>query len=146
MHTHQTYNQQVHRLDGNGRHDNSIALHKKTIIYVLTIETGTSSCQNRRREQQGDRDVYLATRPESGRYLHGRKDSIRWIDCLDAGNAGEDERQEDSFLIQSGDELIEVCESEIKTIHKAHTWPSWSLLFGGSSLLVHLLTIDEPFN
>lgn len=44
----------------------------------------------------------------------------KWIDCLDAEDAGEDERQEDSILIQSGDELIEVYESEIKAIQKAH--------------------------
>ena len=44
----------------------------------------------------------------------------KWIDCLDAEDAGEDERQEDSILIQNGDELIEVYESEIKAIQKAH--------------------------
>ena len=44
----------------------------------------------------------------------------KWIDCLDAENAGEDERQEDSILIQNGDKLIEVYESEIKAIQKAH--------------------------
>ena len=43
----------------------------------------------------------------------------KWIDCLDAEDAGEDERQEDSILIQNGDELIEVYESEIKAIQKA---------------------------
>lgn len=44
----------------------------------------------------------------------------KWIDCLDAEDAGEDERKEDSILLQNGDELIEVYESEIKTIQKAH--------------------------
>lgn len=44
----------------------------------------------------------------------------KWIDCLDAEDAGEDESQEDSILIQNGDELIEVYESEIKAIQKAH--------------------------
>lgn len=51
----------------------------------------------------------------NGKTVHGR-----WIDCLDAEDAGEDERQEDSILIQNGDELIEVYESEIKAIQKAH--------------------------
>ncbi len=44
----------------------------------------------------------------------------KWIDCLGAEDAGEDERQEGSILIQNGDELIEVYESEIKAIQKAH--------------------------
>lgn len=44
----------------------------------------------------------------------------KWIDCLDAEDAGEDERQENSILIQNGDEFIEVYESEIKAIQKAH--------------------------
>lgn len=50
-----------------------------------------------------------------GKAVHGR-----WIDCLDAEDAGDDERQEDSILIQNGDELIEIYESEIKAIQKAH--------------------------
>lgn len=50
-----------------------------------------------------------------GKIVHGR-----WIDCLDAEDAGEDERQEDSILLESGEELIEVYESEIRTIQKAH--------------------------
>lgn len=44
----------------------------------------------------------------------------KWVDCLDAADAGEDERQEDSILIQSEDRLIEIYESEIKAIRKAH--------------------------
>lgn len=47
----------------------------------------------------------------------------KWVDCLDAEDAedaGDDERQEDSILIQNGDELIEIYESEIKAIQKAH--------------------------
>jgi len=40
----------------------------------------------------------------------------KWIDCLDAEDAGEDERQEDSILIQNGDELIEV---DIRASQKA---------------------------
>lgn len=51
---------------------------------------------------------------------NGKTARGRWIDCLDAEDAGEDERQEDSILIQNGDELIEVYESEIKAIQKAH--------------------------
>lgn len=51
----------------------------------------------------------------NGKTVHGK-----WIDCLDAEDTGEDERQEDSILIQNGDELIEVYESEIKAIQKAH--------------------------
>lgn len=50
-----------------------------------------------------------------GKAVHGR-----WIDRLDAEDAGDDERQEDSILIQNGDELIEIYESEIKAIQKAH--------------------------
>lgn len=50
-----------------------------------------------------------------GKTVHGR-----WIDCLDAEDAGEDERQEDSILIQNGDEFIEIYESEIKAIQKTH--------------------------
>lgn len=44
----------------------------------------------------------------------------KWVDCLDAEDADDDERQEDSILIQNGDELIEIYESEIKAIQKAH--------------------------
>lgn len=43
----------------------------------------------------------------------------KWIDCFDAEDAGEDERQEDSILIENGDMLIEIYESEIKAIRKA---------------------------
>ena len=52
--------------------------------------------------------------------MTGKTARGKWIDCLDAEDAGEDERQEDSILIQNGDELIEVYESEIKAIQKAH--------------------------
>lgn len=44
-----------------------------------------------------------------------------WIDWLTAEDAGEDERQEDSILIQAkSGALTEVYLSEIKTIQKAH--------------------------
>ncbi len=39
-----------------------------------------------------------------------------WIDCLNGEDANEDERQEDSILMQSGEDLIEVYDSEIKSI------------------------------
>lgn len=42
-----------------------------------------------------------------------------WIDCLDAEDANDEERQEDSILIERGGELIEIYESEIRTIQKA---------------------------
>ena len=39
-----------------------------------------------------------------------------WIDRLNGEDANEEERQEDSILIQSGEDLIEVYDSEIKSI------------------------------
>lgn len=50
-----------------------------------------------------------------GKTVHGK-----WIDCLDAEDAGDDERQEDSILLENGAELIEVYASEIRAIQKAH--------------------------
>ena len=39
-----------------------------------------------------------------------------WIDCLEAEDVGDDERAEDAVLIQTGDELIEIFDSEIENI------------------------------
>lgn len=44
----------------------------------------------------------------------------KWVDCLNAEDANEDERQENSVLIQSGSELIEIYESEIAAIRQIH--------------------------
>lgn len=52
--------------------------------------------------------------------VNGKTARGKWVDCLDAEDASDDERQEDSILIQNGDELIEIYESEIKAIQKAH--------------------------
>lgn len=52
-------------------------------------------------------------------YTDGKTMQGQWIDCLDAEDAGDEERQEDSILLESGDALIEIYESEIKSIQKA---------------------------
>ncbi len=41
-----------------------------------------------------------------------------WIDILEAEDAGDDERQEDSILIQGRDGLTEIYRTEIKEIRE----------------------------
>ncbi len=46
-----------------------------------------------------------------GKTIHGK-----WIDCLDAEDASDEERQEDSILVEHGEFLTEIYESDIKNI------------------------------